>query len=392
MSNNQRRGRRADGYSVNLRSDGRWEARVTIGYNDKGNPIRKSFYGERRTDALEEAQRFKVKLDTGGFVPVTRDSTLGEWLDRWLESHIRPHREPKTTSYYEGFIRLHLKPTLGSVGLRKLTAQQIQHVMNEKIAEGRSAEFGRGLRATIRSALNQAWREGLVEHNVAARVTPPKLKPRATEFFDPAEVRTFLDACVGDALGPLFKFAVATGLRIGEATGLRWMDVDFERSLVSITHQLQRIDSTLTLKAVKSSSSRRVLPLTGLALEAIHEQRSWQLLDGFENPLGLVFLNDRGRPLDPKYVHVHLRAVCDRAGLRQLSFHKLRHTAASLMVAAGVDLYHVKQQLGHSQISLTANLYAHGVTDAQRMASDKLDQVLRSGRLSKNPGEEEETT
>jgi integrase len=92
--------------------------------------------------------------------------------------------------------------------------------------------------------------------------------------------------------------------------------------------------------------------------------------------------NSAGRPIDPKNIDKHLKAVFAKAELPPMSFHKLRHTAATLMVAAGVELHQVKEQLGHSQISLTANLYAHGLTEAQKKASDTLDRVLREGRLS----------
>lgn len=373
--------RRADGYSIQKRRDGRWEARVLIGYNENGNPKRKSFYGETRSQVLEEAKRFKMQLDAGGFAPVTRDSTVGQWLDSWLETYVRPRREPKTTEFYEAYIRLHLKPAFGKVPLRKLTVQHVQRLMNEKSAEGLSPSFVRGLRATLRAALNQAWKEGLVEQNIAARVTSPKMEQRDPDFLRPDEVGPFLEAAKGHTLENLFRFGIATGVRIGEASGLRWCDVDFLSENVAITKQLQRVQGKLVLKDLKSKSSRRTTPLVGIALDALRSEKAVQVLAGFDNPEGLVFLNSEGRPLDPKYVDSHLKATLEKAGLRRLSFHKLRHTAATLMVAAGVELHQVKQQLGHSQISLTANLYAQGVSEAQRRAANVLDGVLKRGNL-----------
>jgi integrase len=151
-------------------------------------------------------------------------------------------------------------------------------------------------------------------------------------------------------------------------------------------HQLQRIDGTLMLRGLKSTSSRRTLPLASLAVEALREEKARQLvlsaaLGNDFNPLNIVFLNSEARPLDQRYVDRHLKEILVKAGLPKLSFHKLRHTAASLLVAAGVDIHQVKEQLGHSQISLTANLYAHGVSQAQRRAANKLDSVLRTGDL-----------
>jgi integrase len=253
--------------------------------------------------------------------------------------------------------------------------------MNDKHAEGLSANFVRGLRAVLRSSLTQAWKQGLIEQNVASRTNAPKIEHKDPEFLTPGEAQRLLQAAKGEFLEPLIAFTLATGVRIGEVSGLRWSDVDFNRETVSIAKQLQRVGGKLILKDVKSKSSRRTLHLSGIALNALQQQRASTLLDAHENPLGLVFLNHEGRPLDPKYVDDHVKRIMRTAGVRVMSFHKLRHTAATLMVAAGVELHQVKQQLGHSQISLTANLYAHGVNEAQRKAANKLDAVLRRGSL-----------
>lgn len=373
--------RKADGYSISKRTDGRWEARITIGYNESGNPRRKSFYGETRLSVLEQVQAYKQKVDSGAIVARGREMLLGFWLDDWLLTYIKPHREPKTYRYYEAFVRIHIKPALGKVQVRKLSPQAIQKLMNEKSEEGLSGNFVKGLRSTLRSALTQAWKIGLIEHNPAARVNCPKIEHKDPQFLAPGAVRQFLDAAENSSMASLFQFALVTGLRIGEVSGLRWVDVDFAKRTVAINHQLQRIDSKLTLKALKSKSSRRVLPLGTSAIKALQDAKSEQLLKGWTNELGLVFLNKNGRPLDPKNVDDHLKEVFEKAGLPRMSFHKLRHTAATLMVAAGVELHQVMQQLGHSQISLTANLYAHGVTESQRRASDILERVIERGTV-----------
>jgi len=157
--------------------------------------------------------------------------------------------------------------------------------------------------------------------------------------------------------------------------------VDFDKATATIAVQLQRIDGKLTHKLLKSKSSRPALPVGGVALEVLQAAKARQLVEAPENPLGLVFLNTEGRPLDQKYLDKRLKALLVSAGLRPLSLHKLRHTVASLMVAARVDLHQVKEHLGHSQISLTANIYAHPVSEAQRRAANVMDGSIKRGTL-----------
>ncbi len=368
------------------KASGRWEWSVLVGYDDNGKPMRTRGYARTKTEATEVAQQLTAKKRRGGFVPTGRDISVGDHLDAWIEHRIKPHREPKTIAFYDANIRCHLKPAIGNVPLRQLSAQHVQKMINAAVASGRSASTVHGILRTLRSALQVAWKEDLIEQNVAQKVTMPKLEQRDPEFLGPEAARKLIEAAEGHPLQNLFTFALSTGLRLGEVTGLTWDCVDLNRRQITVAKQLQRIGSVLQLKGLKSKSSRRTLAVSGMSLQALRDELSRQLIMKAEmgsefNSLNLVFLNSEQRPLDPKYINNHLRALCVKAEITPVSFHKLRHTAATLMVAAGVELHQVKEQLGHSQIALTANLYAHGVTEAQRKAVNILDGVLRSGEL-----------
>ena len=377
----KRKIRRADGYSICQRKDGRWEARVTTGYSKNGNPVRKSFYCQTRAEAVRRAQEFKSKLDSGLNPEINKDVSLGAWLDTWLKTYIEPLKAPKTIKYYKTFVRLHIQPKLGRKALRKLTVHDVQSLLNEKLALGLSANFVIGLRATLRVALSHAWRQGLVEHNVCSKTSPPKPKPQTPVHLEASEVKILLEASKGTSFGNLIAVALGTGMRLGEITGLLWQDIDFVAGVIHVNKQLQRVNGKLTLRELKSATSRRKIPAVGIVLESLKSEFSRALFEDRQSGGEFVFLNPKKRPLDQKYVDKHLKRSMADANVTVMSFHKLRHTAATLMVAAGVDLHQVKQQLGHSQISLTANLYAHGVMEAQRIASEKLNNVLTSGDL-----------
>lgn len=390
------RTRKAHGYSVYQRqSDGRWGWAVTVGYLPNGNPERRQGICKTQKAAKDKALEALAKHKTGAHVPAGRDKTVGDFLEDWLELYIRPHREPKTVSYYEGNIKNHIIPALGRTGLRKLTAAQVQKLINDKakpfqvtrksgeeIETRLSPETVRGILATLRSALSRAYKDGIVAENIAKRVTLPKASKAAPQHLA-AEQATQLLAMLGDhPVDRAIIVALHTGLRIGEVTGLTWTDVDFDRETLCVRQQLQRIAGKLQLKSLKSERSQRTLPLIGVARDTIRAQKGYQVLQrtelgSLDNEFDLVFLNPDGRPLDPKYVNNRLKGLMEQAELPPLSFHKLRHTAATLMLAAGIPLHQVRDQLGHSQIALTANTYGHAVPSALRPAAEALEQAMR---------------
>lgn len=389
--------RRAHGYSVYERKDGRWGWGVTIDYDQvSGNP--KRIQGVERTQAAatEKAIAAAAKVKAGANVPQGRDRTVGDFLAEWLELYIKPHREPKTVAYYSGMINTHIVPSIGRTPLRKLTAAAVQRMLNEKskpfaatLADGLivekqlSTETVRGIRATLRSALSRAFRDGLVTENVASRVETPQGPRKTAQHLNQEQAATLLQAAKGHHLQGLITLALLTGVRIGEATGLRWEDVDFGKQTLQIRNQLQRIDGKLVLKRLKSDRSHRALYLTDSAIQTLQEEKAKQLMMSSDridsepfNPLGLVFLNPEGRPLDQKYVDTHLKALMTSVGLPAMSFHKLRHTVASLSLAAGSSLVSVSHQLGHSQIAVTANTYGHAVPTALQSVAENLERSL----------------
>lgn len=380
--------RRSQGFSVYPRKDGRWGWAITVDYDPlTGNPKRIQGISTTQKEASNKAVAISAKIKAGAHVPHGKDQTVAAYLDEWLELYVKPHREPKTFGYYEGMVRHHLKPTLGRFPLRKLTVAMVQRLLNEKMKpttiNGKqrtlSPETIRGIRATLRSALSQAHRNGLVAENVAQRVTTPKVRAASPVFLSQEQVKKLLVAAKDHPLLGLITLALHTGLRVGEATGLTWSSVDFKTNSLRIQAQLQRIDGKLVLKSLKTDRANRTLHLTPTAIEVLRSEKAKQLLvlNQGDNPLDLVFLNSESRPLDPKYVDNHLKALMAMAGIPPVSFHKLRHTAATLALASGVPLSVIRDQLGHSQIALTANKYSHAVPNALQEAAESLERLYK---------------
>jgi len=236
----------------------------------------------------------------------------------------------------------------------------------------------------LRRALGQAERWGLVARNWARLVSPPRVARHEVRPYSPAEVRALLEAVPGNRLEALFVLTVATGLRVGEVLGLAWADVDLERGALSVRRCLQRVEGRLQLLERKSERSRRTIALPRVAAESLWEHRRRQLEERLAaGPLwedsGLVFTTPTGGPIESRSVARRWRALCHRHGLRPLRFHDLRHTAASLLLAQGVQLRAVMDVLGHSCISVTMDTYAHVMPELLREAADRMDALLRRG-------------
>jgi integrase len=357
-----------------------FEARVTMPgqYAETGSPKRKSFYAKNKAAADRKAREFLQYIEKGGLLIDGRSMTVQEWFEYWLKAFVEPpNKEPKTYQSYEAYVRLYIVPTLGKVRLKDLTTTQVKGLLNGAMKKGLGPCSIRNLRATLRAGLQQAFLEERIAQNVAARVKAPKIEAKDPVHLEAEHVARFLMSVRNHNLGPLFTFALNTGVRVGEATGLRWNDVDLDKQTASIRVQLQRIGGKLQHKSLKSQSARRTIPLLPEAIEALRSAKATQLIAGFQNPMKLVFLNPEGRPLDPKYVDKKLKSALAEAGLPAVSFHKLRHTAATHILAASGSLHATQKILGHSQVSLTANLYGHADEEANRRALEKLAERYR---------------
>lgn len=374
MAKDKKRGQNEG--SIYKRKDGRWSAAVTLGY-ENGMLKRKSLYGKTRAEVQNKLTATLNDIRQG--IPiVTQQQTVSEFLDRWLSDCVKPSVRPKTYRSYEQLVRIHLKPALGKHRLEKLAPQHVQHFMNDRLEKKLSPRTVQYLRAVLRKALYQALKWNLVARNVATLVDSPKVeRPEIRPMF-PDEAKKFLKAIKGHRLEALFSVALAMGLRQGEALGLRWEDIDWDARIIRVRNSLQRINKRLELSELKTKNSRRDLPLIDTVLKALKAHRSRQLKEKLAagshwQDTGFVFTTSIGTPLDARNVVRSYHALLEDAKLSAHRFHDLRHSCASLLLAQGVPLKVVSEILGHSQMSITADYYAHIAPEMHRDALNHMD-------------------
>ncbi|MBC7293603.1 MAG: site-specific integrase [Thermoleophilia bacterium] len=219
----------------------------------------------------------------------------------------------------------------------------------------------------------------MIVRNVSEATQLPKQTKKEARFLTAEEECKFLSILGRDRLGPTILTLLWTGLRRGELLGLTWRDVDLENNTLRVRENLVRTRSGLKRQKPKSETSQRVVPLPRLVAEILRRHKERMEQEGNYRPDGPVFCTSKGTEIHPRNLNRKFEQLRKRAGLEGVSPHILRHTFATRLLELGQDLKVVQELLGHSQISVTADTYAHVTNRLKRQAADKLDEYFSSG-------------
>lgn len=281
-------------------------------------------------------------------------------------------------------MRNHLQPTLGRIHLSKLTVQDVQRVLNDKLATGTSVRTAHAIRSVLRAALSRAAREELVFKNVAKLVEIPAWHRKAITPWTPEQSKTFLTAAQDHRWYAGYLMLLSYGMRRGEVLGLRWSDIDFANDRFQVEQQLQRIDGKLALGPVKTEAGRRLLPLIPAVrdalltryIQAYGEDVPMDRTETNPHAEDLVLLSSTGTPVDPKNFVRTFHEIRTTAGLPRITVHHTRHTAATTLKNLHVPARDAQLILGHSHVTTTQQLYQHGDIEGQTEALVRVGQLL----------------
>jgi integrase len=372
---------------VRQRGDGRWEGRLSLGWNG-GKRIRRSYFGATQAEVVEKLNQARHERHIGRPIAANRQ-TVGDYLTGWLVD-IKPTMKARTHERFDELVHLHLLPELGKIRLEKLSPSQVQNLLGKKIAEGLSASTVVAIRNVLRNAINRALRWGLVARNAAALADAPRIEHSPVRVLSVDEARRLIAAIQGERFEALYSVALALGLRKGEICALAWHNLELERGQLTVVNSLQRIrdryiadgpKTHLEIGVTKTQKSRRTIPIPQYAIRALRSHRVRQMAARLAAgsawcDQGLVFTDPTGGPIEPVLLHRDFQRVLKRAGLPRIKFHALRHSAASLMLAQGVPLKTIQEILGHSSIAVTSAIYAHLGDELKQAAADAMDRAL----------------
>lgn len=369
-----------------------WAYVVDVGRDPATGRRRQQTKGGFRTKrAAEDALSETIgKLNDGSFV-APDPQTLGEWIDRWLVTMAPKVRASTLRDYRAGLGRV--TDRLGHVKLQALRPLDVEELYASLLEDGHRYGGGlapktvRNVHIALRRSLADAVRFGLVQRNVAALVTPPAPVRAELQTWDASEVRTFLAAVADDRNGPAYRLLVSTGMRRGEALGLRWSNVDLEAARVTINRSLSVVDSALVWSSPKTARSRRSVSLDPETTASLRAHRRQQLEERVAagdawDDADLVFCDELGGPLHPDRFTRAFGSAARRAGVKQIRLHDLRHTWATLALQAGIHPKVVSERLGHATTGITLDIYSHVQPELDAQAATTVAQLFAAESVS----------
>lgn len=370
-----------------------WSVLVELGRDTHGQR-RRAYDGGFRTkrEALARELEIKSEISRGTWVDSSH-TTVSEYMERWLQQR-RHSLKPTTYQSYASNVRNHVIKHLGSVRLQDLSASHLNDFYGLLLTSGRvktGQNFGGPLSRTtvqyiatiVGKALKDALRAGLVVQNVAAAADKPRKDRHSgtrVKTWTSAQMAAFLDSTRHSRLHPLWVVYATTGLRRGEALGLRWNDIDLSRATASVRHTFVVVKGTAVPGTPKTGVGRQI-SLAPQTVDVLKGWRTQQIQERLEygfgwNDTDLVFTQEDGSHLHPDRVTDEFRRQQRDISLPKLSLHQVRHTWATLALENGVQPKVVSENLGHSSIRVTMDVYAHVLptmtADAVATVADKI--------------------
>lgn len=335
--------------------------------------------GKTREEVRQKLAKEIAHRD-GGLVFEAGGQTVGEYLERWLETSVRGSVRESTYGSYSRQARRYLVPAIGTVKLKKLSAMHVQGVYRSMLDRGLSSRTVQYTHAVLHRALKQAVRWGLVPRNVCEDVDRPRLRREEMHPLNREEACRLLEAARGDRLEALYVLAVYTGMRPGELLGLKWVDVNLDGNDGSL--RINRALSDGKLTEPKRKRSRRRIDLSAGSIVALKVHRKRQLEErmqkaGLWRDHGLVFPSSVGTPLSHRNVVRAFKQLLKRAALpEKVRLYDLRHTCATLLLSSNIHPKYVQELLGHASIAQTLDTYSHVLKGMDGGIGDVMDEAF----------------
>ncbi len=364
------------------RSDGRWEARVVIGYDDNNLPRTKNVTAVNKEKCLEKLEKLKQEIGIVQHNNFKEEMSFAEWIDFWYQQYSKITLRPTTQSEYEGLIYKHIIPEIGNIELNKLTQNDLQQFYSRLKTKGRlirteiygvglSDRMVRACHTLCQKSLEKAVEENLIRINPAVDCKLPPKKTKDMKILTREEMQRFIIQAKYDGFLELFILELSTGMRRGEIIGLQWDDLNMQSGELKISRQVVILNGKIHISEPKTKTSIRTIILPPDIVKILAEYKKtvnskWL----FPSPV------KEDMPRNPSAVRKILNRTLEKAGCKHIRFHDLRHTFATTALANGMDIKTLSAIIGHNSAETTLNIYTHITDEMQKSAAKKIGQNL----------------
>lgn len=354
--------------SITKRKDGLWQGSIYV-KNIDGTTVRKTVYGRTK----KEVQQKLAELQSKNLKK--KPLTLNEWINIWLKNYAPFMFKSTTLDSYQRFIKNHIQPMLGHMYLHEIKPLHIQHLIAQKSKSGRADNSSGGLskrslkyiHQILNNLFNQALKEGFISENPAQAVKVSYDYNTIENVLSKSQLQRFLETAKTSQYYLIYLLELSTGLRRGEILGLKWEDIDFNKSTITIKREVVMVKGKPTVvESVKSKTSFRTLSVPFEILNALKEKPKTS---------DFIFVTSNNTIVSPTNLRRDFKKILKKAGLPSyIRFHDLRHTYATYLLEAGVNIKFIQQELGHSNPAFTLHRYSH-------VSYDYSDEVMNIKKL-----------
>ncbi|MCR8985980.1 site-specific integrase [Brevibacillus laterosporus] len=358
-----------------------------INYSEGGKYKKKKKRGFK-TKKEAEAAMFEVQnqLNKGTYIEPSK-MLYSSFMEDWLKDK-QTKVKKRTLETYSGLVNNHIIPSLGEIELSKLTPRHIQNLYNSLFESGRlSDENIQKVHTIINDSLNKAVSWEMIPKNVASVVDRPKARKKEMEVWEVEEAHTFLKSSEKDRYYIAFLLALTTGMRQGEILGLRWKDVNLENGIISITQTLSHDGKELQIGAKTNSGNRTI----AIDAETVKEMRKVEKRykaeklkadPGMYEDNGLVICTIVGTPVTPRNLMRSFYRLIEKAQVKKIRFHDLRHSHATMLLKANVNPKVVVERMGWSDMKMI-DRYAHVLPNIQKETAETFGKVFFENKEAK---------
>ena len=369
-----------------------YRGQLTIGIDEKGKAKRKSFYGKTKKEVKEKMDNYKILNPIGA--AAINEYTVATWFNYWIWNIKKRDIKPTTFARYESVYRTHIEGSeIANIPLYKLKLNNIQAYYNKLLDNGTPIATIKQINSKLKTCLDSAEKNNYIEKNYCKLVEiPTDTKDKKIEVFSVDQQKQFAETVKGHKLELLFLTALCTGLRIGEISGLKWSDIDFDNHTLTVNRTVERValfdkDGKRHYETIeqtpKTSNGFRTVPISPIIFDRLLEHKKQQDTIKREipnfNEYDLIFCDKKGYYINPNSITGAFHRIQNKMNIpkdEHIKFHGLRKTFATRLFEKGVPPKTVQTLLGHSDIEITLNIYTQVMENKKVEAINELESIF----------------